>query len=748
MATPEIVKSTNVKQLPNSGGFVTSTHSNLQGTQVLSAALDGAWFKNTWKDENKVNAVELFPYKLIQLDAAKNETVESFTLPISPQQLTISTPFAIVTTPTLNGIVEEHNSVRFKDIEIAGTMGVFPADRDRDFGALQYRLYDPTGIVDNIDSIAASIPLVQLLAISKETLVDPSNGAVNSGYANLHRLRIFLESYAEQKKTNKDLRLVFASYKDNQYYYVAPTSFSVRRSASNPMEYEYSLGMRSWGAYDPSVSVKVFHEPTTYNPIASVGLALSSFAALPKVVKGVGGIITDVKYYWNAGPQSSLIGNLTGASAWASLSDYIDNPTDPLLVQQVNELKAQTENASSAVAQSLGLSPSTVGITDPLTGNPIVNTPPSSSQQGEASSEQMNILFGLNDLKINLDHLTASLMAQAPTQANPLDYVAGLASKSGVAFQTSVSKYPVSFPANATLEHLSAKYLNDPNRWIEIATLNGLKAPYVDNKGFDVPLLFDGAKSKVIIRTDALDIGKYVTLSSRTQPRKTYGVVSYKQNGYYYEVTLDNDPFAKLPNSNNNDDVSRYKVADLATLHYYTPDTVHAGQILYIPSNETSNINQFNTNQIPSLKQYEDEIRISGVDMLLAPPAKEQTSSDITRVSSTLDLVIEGNDVALSYGMTNLKQALYLILFTPQGSILQHPEFGIGTVAGQSNADVNYDSFNQSIKKAILQDKSFSDVEFITSSIEAGVLTISLGVRIAQLNKVLPVAFDINLKGA
>jgi hypothetical protein len=134
--------------------------------------------------------------------------------------------------------------------------------------------------------------------------------------------------------------------------------------------------------------------------------------------------------------------------------------------------------------------------------------------------------------------------------------------------------------------------------------------------------------------------------------------------------------------------------------------------------------------------------------MLLAPPSKEQTSSDITRVSSTLDLVIEGNDVALSYGMTNLKQALYLILFTPQGSILQHPEFGIGTVAGQSNADVNYDSFNQSIKKAILQDKSFSDVEFITSSIEAGVLTISLGVRIAQLNKVLPVAFDINLKGA
>ena len=136
------------------------------------------------------------------------------------------------------------------------------------------------------------------------------------------------------------------------------------------------------------------------------------------------------------------------------------------------------------------------------------------------------------------------------------------------------------------------------------------------------------------------------------------------------------------------------------------------------------------------------------MDLLLSAPTKEELEGTVQSVNSCLDLVIQDNDAALSYGITNLKQSLYLILFTPQGSILQHPTFGIGTVAGQSNADVNYDSFNQSIKNAILQDKSFSDVEFVTSSLNGPVLTITLGVRIAQLNKVLPISFDINLKGA
>jgi hypothetical protein len=704
-----------------------------------------SWFINTWADTNKENAVKLFPYKLHWVDE-NNAITNTFALPISPQQLTITTPFAVMVTPTLNGLVEEHNSVRFKDIEIAGTMGVFPADRDREFSkALLLRAFDPTGLADSIDSIAGSVPLVNILTSMAWSKVEPT---ANSGYANLHKLRIFLESYAEKKKSDKKLRLVFASYKDNQFYYVTPVSFVVRRSASNPMEYEYSLGLRAWGSYDVTAQAK-FNPTGAHLSLAGALAGVAAFAALlPSTINTIGRSTG-----FDAGFRAGL--TTTTRRIASNISGIFGNPSGQLVLSAgrstgliepntiTQAAQAITQDSTSA-AQSLGLAPPISGVPDPRTGSLLLDQAGVPIQQSDPTYSQMNTLFILNEMKILLDHAQASLMMSAPQQASPLDYVAGLASQSGVAFTKSVSKYPVSMPANATLEHLSAKYLGDPNRWMEIATLNGLQQPYVDNAGTDAALLFDGAKNKIVIRNDSVGIGKYLSVASATVPRKTYGVLSVVENGYFYEITLDNNPDALLPNSSTEkDDLSRYTVADKATIRYYKPNTVRAGQILYIPSNEASDINEFNVSQIPSLKQYEQEIRVSGVDLLLNTPSEDK----LARFPNTLDLVIENNDVALSYGITNLKQALYLILFTPKGSILQHPSFGVPSALGESNADLNYDSFAETIKAAVLNDKSFSDVEFVTTSLNGPVLTINLGVRIAQLNKVLPIAFDVNLRG-
>lgn len=710
-----------VKDLPNAGNTYADT-------------ISSSWFVNTWTDKNKGNAVKLYPYKLHQINE-NNEITETFALPISPQQLTINTPFAIMVTPTLKGLVEEHNSVRFKDIEISGTMGVFPANRDKDFSNPWWylKVFDPTGLANAADSIAASVnPVIRLFR--DKDLVDATQA--DSGYSNLHKLRIFLESYAEKKKTNRKLRLVFASYKDNQFYLVTPVSFVVKRSASNPMEYEYSLGMRSWASYDITASPPtVNNNHGTGGVVKNIAGVAAALTLLPSVIRGA-----------VAGAVSAALNVLPSLKSgyidpYRNLPDSINN-----ILTSNNILKAKQgiSETSASASSALGLAPPIEGVANPNTGSMMLDQAGTPVQQGAPSYSQMNTLFILNDIKILLDHAQASALLSAPQQASPLDYVAGLASQSGIAFTKSVSKYPVSMPAGATLEHLAAKYLGDPNRWMEIATLNGLQTPYVDNTGVEAALLFDGAKNKIIIKNDALGIGKYVSVASLTVPRKTYGVVSSVENGYFFEITLDNDPDAKLPNNGGVDDLSRYKVSDKATVRYYKPNTVRAGQILYIPSNEASDINEFNVSQIPSLKQYEEEIRVSGVDLLLATPSDDKLS----RFPNTLDLVIQDNDVPLSYGLTNLKQALYLILFTPRGSILQHPEFGIPSALGESNADLNYDSFSQAIKSAVLQDRSFSDVEFVTTSLNGPVLTISLGVRIAQLNKVLPIAFDINLKGA
>lgn len=717
----ETVKSTTIVQLPDMGGYAnTDPYSTIKQVDSFTKTLDTSWFKNTWSDYDRNRAVTLFPYKLLQISKGTVQT--SFTLPISPQQLTISTPFAVVVTPTLNGIVEEHNSVRFKDIEIAGTMGVFPADRNPDKpNFLDYvKLFDPTGALDTYSSVTAGIPLLQVLS-SRPDLVNPTNA--NSGYANLHRLRIFLESYAEKKKTDKDLRLVFASYKDNQFYYVTPSSFTVRRSVNSPLEYEYSLALRSWASYDPNATFEPEPEPKDWNKYVGAALTLLGSDSLAKAAKSIAvssvGLFRDLPTAGNTG--LTFLGNFLPI---AELSDF-----SRVTTTQIDKANQDISDASQAISESLGLTPQTNENVVPQ-----VQTP---------SPDQMNVLFALNDVKINLDHAKAAMMQTAPQQVSPLDYVAGLASKSGIAFQTATSKYPAPFPANSTLEHFAARYLGDPNRWLEIATLNGLQAPYVDNVGFDIPLSFDGDKNKVVIEGAKLDIGRYVTVFSKTQPRKTYGVLSTVKNGNYYEITLDNDYNDKLKNTSTPDNLNRYKKADNATLHFYRPNTVHGGQILYIPSNEPSPINGFNSSAIPSLKQYEEEIRVSGVDLLL-------TEVDPTgnKAAGALDLVIQENDVVFSYGLNNIKQCLNLILFTPLGSLLQHPTFGLGTPVGTSNADINYQDFEQTIKTAILSDRTFSDVEFVTTSLNKAVLTVTVGVRVAQLNKVLPVAFDINLRGA
>ena len=49
-----------------------------------------------------------------------------FTLPLPPESMQVSTPFAIQTTVTLNGIVEEHNAAPLKHISFRGTTGFLP----------------------------------------------------------------------------------------------------------------------------------------------------------------------------------------------------------------------------------------------------------------------------------------------------------------------------------------------------------------------------------------------------------------------------------------------------------------------------------------------------------------------------------------------------------------------------------------------------------------------------------------------
>jgi len=102
----------------------------------------------------KEGADKIFPYKLLVVDVKTNQVVRGgvtednfviqrsdsgglqftirnenkweFTLPITPKQLSVTDQYAINTTATMRGVVEEHNGVKFKMISASGTTGIWP----------------------------------------------------------------------------------------------------------------------------------------------------------------------------------------------------------------------------------------------------------------------------------------------------------------------------------------------------------------------------------------------------------------------------------------------------------------------------------------------------------------------------------------------------------------------------------------------------------------------------------------------
>lgn len=232
---------------------------------------------------------QLFPYRLMVVDAAKNhspigggsivkttftkpkggnttaivtfEPVDNkwiFQLPISPQQLTIQDQYAINTSATLRGVIEEHAGVRFKQINASGTMGVWPYRESVTappsspgvirslFGGTLEALGNVVSQVSGVINVATGGSVA-----AKPKTISPalSNaGPSSTGYYQALALQQFLEQYAEAKKdpAKASWRLVFDIPKQNQSFVVTPVAFAWKQNVSKPMEVMYDIQLKAW----------------------------------------------------------------------------------------------------------------------------------------------------------------------------------------------------------------------------------------------------------------------------------------------------------------------------------------------------------------------------------------------------------------------------------------------------------------------------------------------------------------------
>lgn len=204
-------------------------------------------------------------------------------LPIAPNNLSITTQFATNLIPTLYGTVEEHSAVRYYDITIEGTTGMVPKyvtpdspgsafpNKGRSAFAVKQSLSTKAG-----GFFAKTLQTAENILQSASNIVNQFNGSGalsgvqldQTGYYAFHNLYRFLLKYKKnvsgsdasskgKARTTKLPPLVFFNYKDNNEYSVVIKNFTLRRDASNPMFYNYSITMRGYDlkAADQATSI-------------------------------------------------------------------------------------------------------------------------------------------------------------------------------------------------------------------------------------------------------------------------------------------------------------------------------------------------------------------------------------------------------------------------------------------------------------------------------------------------------------
>jgi hypothetical protein len=186
-------------------------------------------------------------------------------LPISPQNISISTHFATNTITTLYSTVEEHSEVRYFDIAIQGTTGFAPkyvGVNPNPVGEMGRLSYGTGALIDSgalggfgsstINKINQAVNRASdaLNALSGQNR--PHESGVfkdKTGYWAFHQLYLFLLRYkkrAAEGKADPKSPLFFINYKDNNKYSCSIQRFSLERSADNPMLYNYNIQLRAY----------------------------------------------------------------------------------------------------------------------------------------------------------------------------------------------------------------------------------------------------------------------------------------------------------------------------------------------------------------------------------------------------------------------------------------------------------------------------------------------------------------------
>lgn len=348
-----------------------------------------------------------------------------FTLPITPQQLSITDQFAINTTATMRGIVEEHNGVKFKIISASGTTGIWPT-------RTSFEDPNPPGLSlfgGTLSAIGGAVSAFNKLTgvNAPPTSLDPSTTTegTTTGYYQALLLQQFLEQYSMAKKdpNTKGWRLIFDCPKTNESFVVTPIQYNVTRSQRSPGEFLYNMQFKAWKRIDLKATYTDPKKPITLDvgffqkAVNTLDNTRSLMSASLNVIQAVR---ADYRQVFDQVRKVSLLVKDLGGLAFAlcdfpnqlikdvesavrqMASDINSTELPPIVKDTVNTMKAlnsKNEGMSHDQVKSGVLGTDAKNSTDASASNKIINNP-------EKNYEFFK-LIDADQLKLNMEQKNA-----------------------------------------------------------------------------------------------------------------------------------------------------------------------------------------------------------------------------------------------------------------------------------------------------------------------------------------------------
>jgi hypothetical protein len=419
---PAFIGSTSYTQITNNPNYKNADWRSSRGYE-FSVEL-------VWKEDNAI-------------DPVKPGGWSPFALQINPQELTQDEIFAIQVTPTFRGVVVEHQGVTIKDITISGTTGISP--KRAEGGAVP-------------DSGA---PLFQV---------------GTSGFEEFHELRSYFRMYVEAKRQEDkslpyELRLVFSNVKDNEFLFVEPQKFSMKRNASKPFLYDYTISLKAIGVANVQKNVArgildsiddVLSKAQEYTQLA-IGAINAGFAIISRFQRNLSSAVLD--------PLNNL-NNAILAVRGGVASNFGEFGITRRFVKDLERvLKSIEENFSDIMGRDNDQYNAVVGRTPTLQGNP----------NRVSTYQELQILNGIQAGKKATSLLASQVELFEPNIFTTNAEVLASFPNSNISTPNSITTSTIGGGDN--IQTLALRELGDIDKFKDIIILNNLKPPYISETG-------------------------------------------------------------------------------------------------------------------------------------------------------------------------------------------------------------------------------------------------------------------------